>query len=976
MYAVSKILIAFVALGFCEASFAGSDTSFADPNHGASPFDWQTSWGTIHMNSDADGLMDPGQPTTTARMPCVPGAKGAPNVCDQGAGLDLLKKVNLTKTLGAGQVGNGIKFDIKNSVLNCMSKVLPNAPIFNGGDASIYAAYQCKAAGLTKRDASPRASTTQHPYSLVYLPLWEKKGTDASSNGCQRQIVNDCVQDIYDCGIGDDAKSDGTKYPLAHAFTQDEVKDLGGSGPIPTTYWRYKPVATVKGIGNTLIKTSTPAPDQRWVLSKTDPGVSGAERIDVGPDSNLARIKAFKVDLAGSLKGADVSGFYIVDPSEFFDMNLYVKGGKYDSGYVWPIDPKSGQKMAEEACPIRGFGYNGICDPNGKDGCNLPVYGIGPSTTFTAASGKSSSIDQYPLKWSGYVKSWRVISKAQYLANTSGIVGPHGGSLYATEYDNDVIDGPVIMVLRGNDYCDPRELKANNGQCIQYKQYQALKRENGAKIYTFVDLFMPSEDLDITNKISKMAKTDVNKDGSAIGPSLSGASVGPDGKPIASFVDPYMPKDREGKDVVQKGATWKGSDGEYGMGDQIKDASGKVMPGARIKVSAGTSLGLRNLLDKDLVAVDDKHHPNYSYGDLLKKDANGKPIVNPRCAMVKRDPSTSPSKDLFVPTGKPDEYRSFLNAAAKGDTVDGVSAANCDPMFESAELVMAGGPLQPPPPNKQLPPKFVNPNGLKTWIGTLSCDDLVVKPSCNETKIITAQRYCMLSDGVQSSCGDCAGIKDPDALVIDPKTKKKTGADFSLKTVQGSSVAAELMDWPNPDDADTMCYFRAACFASASAGCPAPGTSGGHIFCLSADTKISMADGSRKEIINIKAGEKVLSFNAEQPKARLKPAVVKSVAVTEGQRVMWISLGAAGNVLKITPEHKVLLSSGRSVMARDLKEGDELVNSKAKVAVVSDVHFVDDSITVYNLVLEDGADGYVANGIRVQSYPSNSATGN
>jgi hypothetical protein len=889
------------------------------------------------------------------------------NVCDTANKIDLTKNINYKSRLDAKNVGNGIKFDIKNSVVNCMSKVVPNAPIFNGGDASVYGAIQCAAAGLKSRDASPRnPATTKNPYSLIYLPLWDSRGTDASSNGCQRQVVNNCVQDIYDCGIGDDAKSDGSKHHLAHVFTKDEVNDLGGPGPMPTTYWRYKPLlnssenssSTQSSDSETSNSSSSepaePVIDQksRWILSKVDPGVPGAQKIDVGPDPHLARIKAFKFDVGSSFKG-DVSGFYVVDPSDFFDMRHYVKGGKYDSGYT-DIDPATGLPMAQEACPIRGVsGYGGICDPTGKAGCNLPVYGIGPSTTFTDKHGKSSTVDQYPLKWSGYVKAWRVISKNQYLSNTENRKGPRNGALYAS--GKDVQDNPVLMVLRSNDYCDLREIE--NGQCIQYKQYQLLQRKNGVKVYTFVDLFMPSEDLGISNEMSKIVKTDFNPNGTPIRQfQMNLGWESNSNAPMASFMDPYMPKDNSGKDAIHmsnyESNPMKGTDGKRTIGDPIPGGG----PGAAIKFSTGTTLGLR-FLERN----SDRSFKDYTFGDLLK------PSVSQRCAIVKREPI--PGAELFVPTGTSDEYKSFLTAASKGETIADVSAVNCAPVFEPYQLALTGmlqrRPSSPPPAAP------ANPNGLSTWIGTLTCDELIEQPSCNETKIITAQRYCVLSDGVQSSCGDCAGAVDPDEE--DPKNPKKKFADFSQAAVQGKGIA-ELINVPNPDDASTMCYFRAACFSSASVGCPAPGTSGGHIFCLSADTKITMVDGSRKEIIKIAAGEKVLSFDAQNPRGKLFTSAVKSVAVTEGQRVMRVTFEDSKTVLKITPEHKVVLSSGRSVMARDLREGDELVDSKARVAVVADSQFIDEAITVYNLVLEDGADGYIATGLRVQSYPSNDAS--
>ena len=222
----------------------------------------------------------------------------------------------------------------------------------------------------------------------------------------------------------------------------------------------------------------------------------------------------------------------------------------------------------------------------------------------------------------------------------------------------------------------------------------------------------------------------------------------------------------------------------------------------------------------------------------------------------------------------------------------------------------------------------------------------------------------MLGDGIKGKCGDCAGIQGTEA---DPDKD----VDLSLEAVAGKSLAEIIQ---SPEIGGDACFFKAACFSVASAGCPTVGSSGGLIFCLTGDTKITMADGSQKEISKINPGEKVMAFDSEDVDSELYPSEVQSLAVTREQRVIKVTLGNAKNkeFLKITPEHKVVLSSGRILTANDLRKGDELLNASGLPVEVTDMVFEEEKVTVYNLVLENDLDGYVASGIRALSYPSKS----
>jgi hypothetical protein len=173
---------------------AGPTISFADeligpdyypPNAtGASEFDWQDQWGSIHMNSLADGLLDPGAPASkNSTIPC----KGA--LCDT-------MKTN-SVIPGGSDIDNGIKYDIKNSLLNCMSKPVPNWALLPGRSTA-YANGNVCTAGHNMKPLDPADSAVEHHNlrTMIYLPLWDRRSNDARAEdqgqpvGCQQQIAN------------------------------------------------------------------------------------------------------------------------------------------------------------------------------------------------------------------------------------------------------------------------------------------------------------------------------------------------------------------------------------------------------------------------------------------------------------------------------------------------------------------------------------------------------------------------------------------------------------------------------------------------------------------------------------------------------------------------------------------------------------------------------------------------------------------
>jgi hypothetical protein len=306
--------------------------------------------------------------------------------------------------------------------------------------------------------------------------------------------------------------------------------------------------------------------------------------------------------------------------------------------------------------------------------------------------------------------------------------------------------------------------------------------------------------------------------------------------------------------------------------------------------------------------------------------------INPFCAVV----NNTGKENIFIPSNSQEEFQSFLNAASSTSfNGDNFNARSCIGRYQTynEKVNLAAGTANQ------------NPNESVTWIGQLRCSELATneKPACNQVKIITAQRNCFLENESIGGCEYCSGSDDPDAALI-----------------QSLYNTPDTMFLSNQS---SKCFFQVACTAVNSPGCPSV-PSGGHVFCLAPDTKITMADGTEKEIKDIQAAEEVMAFDAKHSKkGKLKKAKVVGTTITEDQEVIKI------NDLEITPKHKIVLSSGRGVKASEIRVGDKILKEHGKVEIVNKIDKNRPKIKVYNLILEKTSDGYIANGIRVLSYP-------
>lgn len=207
---------------------------------------------------------------------------------------------------------------------------------------------------------------------------------------------------------------------------------------------------------------------------------------------------------------------------------------------------------------------------------------------------------------------------------------------------------------------------------------------------------------------------------------------------------------------------------------------------------------------------------------------------------------------------------------------------------------------------------------------TLSCPPL----SCGQVMQIGYQRRCQRSTSAYGLCGEC----------------QKWGAADT--------------------QADTFGHIHQCNFVLTCVGdpCPPPGPD---CICFGEKTKIAMADGSTKAIVKVKIGDKIKGFDKKDPKGVLREATVKWVRRTVDAMPIQI------NNVKVTPSHTLVLESGSIVPASAVKVGDKLIDASGNVVEVKKVKTPGQKSTVYNLGLE-GADGYIADGIRAVADPGDS----
>ncbi|MBI5242693.1 MAG: hypothetical protein HY922_03285 [Elusimicrobia bacterium] len=123
--------------------------------------------------------------------------------------------------------------------------------------------------------------------------------------------------------------------------------------------------------------------------------------------------------------------------------------------------------------------------------------------------------------------------------------------------------------------------------------------------------------------------------------------------------------------------------------------------------------------------------------------------------------------------------------------------------------------------------------------------------------------------------------------------------------------------------------------------------------CFLAGTKVLMEGGSYKNIEDVQAGEKVMSYDVE--KGKFVGAAVVETTKNATEKHFRIN----GN-LNLTPSH-VLYVDGKWAAADSIKVGSYLTNANGELVKIESVEAVEGPVNVFNLVTEYPNDFYAEN---------------
>jgi hypothetical protein len=133
--------------------------------------------------------------------------------------------------------------------------------------------------------------------------------------------------------------------------------------------------------------------------------------------------------------------------------------------------------------------------------------------------------------------------------------------------------------------------------------------------------------------------------------------------------------------------------------------------------------------------------------------------------------------------------------------------------------------------------------------------------------------------------------------------------------------------------------------------------------CVSKDTVITMADGSRKEIPLIKKGEKVIAYSGSDGQRSRVALPVFDLVTGHEEIPMYRIIDDKGNSLLLTQGHPVVMNDGSLKLARDLQVGDKVQTESGISTLVIVATETYDGI-IYNLVLgnADNRSNWLGNG--------------
>lgn len=135
--------------------------------------------------------------------------------------------------------------------------------------------------------------------------------------------------------------------------------------------------------------------------------------------------------------------------------------------------------------------------------------------------------------------------------------------------------------------------------------------------------------------------------------------------------------------------------------------------------------------------------------------------------------------------------------------------------------------------------------------------------------------------------------------------------------------------------------------------------------CFPAGTKITMADGSVKNIEDVKAGDKLLTINEntlEQSEGRVGDVLVKK------DRLLFEFKLEDGGVIKSTSHHRYFVKGKSWLTAQDIQVGDVLVRSNGDDVKVESIEQHEGEFEVFHIIDVKDNHTYYAEDILVHNY--------
>lgn len=129
--------------------------------------------------------------------------------------------------------------------------------------------------------------------------------------------------------------------------------------------------------------------------------------------------------------------------------------------------------------------------------------------------------------------------------------------------------------------------------------------------------------------------------------------------------------------------------------------------------------------------------------------------------------------------------------------------------------------------------------------------------------------------------------------------------------------------------------------------------------CFAGETQITMADGSQKNIKEVKAGDWIKTFKSVSSGQLVEAEVLGTHDVTVSGYLI------VNTDLKVTPEHKLFVNDEWK-LAGEIKVGDYLINSSGEKEFVTSIEWVRGKFEVYNLKV-DKFHTFIANDIYVHN---------